>query len=335
MNKTNSIELPGGFEFLSPNGKSFPRFKKDSEDFGDKKRDVICGFSKSMKKTRQYILLSSSLFHKKYVYKYFDRRKFPKYIRKNQFSLYFREISEWNDPYEKRFYNADYSKVEGAQFLDDHRKVYACCFTSQKDSEPSWKMYVEQKSKPEGSTEREICIQARFDFKALLDSLNDYIENELQGDFVLIVCPVEYMNKVKINGIHHPKQDGKPKDEYFKNFDFSKYLRLLSLKRDAFIYEKEIRFFLIPKNQSCPFPNLIRINNESPKTSKNHKQEKILDKVILDYMSKEDEIKDFRESIKDLGLDDESIVCSDLMAPFDDIKIGETWEEQQRRLAGR
>lgn len=110
---------------------------------------------------------------------------------------------------------------------------------------------------------------------------------------------------------------------------------MLSLKRDAFKYEKEIRFFLIPKNQNCSFPNLICIKNESPKTSKNHKQGKILDKVILDYMSKEDEIKDFRQRIKDLGLDDESIVCSDLMAPFDDIKIGETLETQQRRLAGK
>lgn len=333
MSKTESLVLPTGFQFLTHDGKPFPRFEKERQE------DAICGFSKSMKKTRQHILLSNSLFHKKYVYKYFDRRKFPKYIGKNQFSLYFREISEWNDPYEKRFYNADYSKVEGAQFLDDHRKVYACCFTSQKDSEPSWKMYVDQNSEPsqkkEGSTEREICIQARFDFKALLDALNDYIENELQGNFVLIVCPVEYMNKVKINGIHHPKQDGKPKDEYFKNFDFSKYLRLLSLKRDAFEYEKEIRFFLIPKNQNSSFSNLIRINNESPKTSKDHKQGKILDKVILDYMSKEDEIKVFRRDIKDLGLDNESIVCSDLMAPFDDIKIGETWAEQQRRIAGK
>lgn len=335
MSKTESIALPTGFQFLTRDGKPFPRFEKERK----KKGDQICGFSKSMKRSRQHILLSSRLFHKKYVYKYFDRRKFPKYIGKNQFSLYFREISEWNDPYEKRFYNADYTDVEGAQFLNDHRKVYACCFTSQKDSEPSWKMYVDQSSelppKAIGSAEREICIQARFDFKALLDALNDYIENELKGDYVLIARPVKYKKKVEINILHYSTPDKKTKDEYFKDFDFSKYLKLLSLKRDAFKYEEEIRFFLIPKNQNCSFSNLICIKNESPKTSKNHKQGKILDKVILDYMSKEDEIKDFRQRIKDLGLDDESIVCSDLMAPFDDIKIGETLETQQRRLAGK
>lgn len=341
MNKTNSIELPGGFEFLSPNGKTFPRFKKDSEDFGDKKRDVICGFSKSMKKTRQYILLSSSLFHKKYVYKYFDRREFASYIREKSFSLYFREIKDWDDPYEKRFYCADYSYFkEKTPFVNDHRTVYACCFTTKKDSEPSWQMYVnkdhasDSNKKDKGKMNRAVCVQARFDFKALLDYLNDYVRNTLHGEFMLVVRPVEYMNKNEINGLHHLDSEGNFKTKFFKAFDFSQYLNLLSLKRKAFIYEEEIRFFLIPKNKDCIIPTSFFINNERPKTPQNNNQGKVLNKIILDYRSEKEEIDYFRDRFQKLGLGDDDIVRSDLMEPFAPIIIGEKKEDFQKRMLG-
>ena len=40
-------------------------------------------------------------------------------------------------------------------------------------------------------------------------------------------------------------------DEIFNNFDMDSYLSLLLLKRDAYSYENEIRYFIVPLDEEC------------------------------------------------------------------------------------
>ncbi len=59
--------------------------------------------------------------------------------------------------------------------------------------------------------------------------------------------PVEYKDDKYILDLHI---EGKSKDynKYFTSFSVDKFLKLLTLKREAYNYEQEVRLFAIPKD---------------------------------------------------------------------------------------
>ncbi len=324
------MNLPEGFSFLNEK-KDFPIFINKGKR--SKNLNEIYSYD-SKNANRTNILLFGDVFDKRTIYKYIDRRKFIEYVKKQNddhlqgFSLCFQQPSEWTDPYESRFYNADYSILKNMDFLEGHRKLYACCFAEDKESEPSWKMYVDEKN----DDDRKVCIQLKINFKALLDYLNHYIKNELGGDYMLLVGRVTYMEKPMINKLHRPI-NGKLNGNYFDNFNFTKYLRLLMLKRKAYHYEDEIRFFLIPRNGVEMKKRIIIPIPTKGDVSKTINAEKIIDKIFLDPYSNDDEVDSYFQKLSGLNfcIPKEKFDISDLNESFSIIKIGEDKETEQKR----
>ena len=303
------------FHFMFDNGDTFPIHN------GKKKACQLYKFSDSNIK-RKHIFISGDIYYKRIVYKYVDRRKVLRYIKdENIFTLKFSEPSSWWDPYEKRFYNADYKCfINNPAFM--HRKVLALCVASEKESEPSWRMYADEKD----TNDRVTCIQYKLDFKALLDFLNYYIENELEGKYKLVVGSVRYETKKEINKMHKIGPKGKFCSTYFQDFNFRNYINLLRLKRTAFKYESEIRLFLIPLDNCIPPDGLtIEIPNVCPKSiSQNKRWNKIITQVSLDPKSDMYELNKYKNLFNGkLGLSDRDVVHSDLLSDINPITIGE------------
>ncbi len=321
------MKLPKDFYFVN-DGKDFPLY-----DINKKNTDVIISYNPKNKK-RTNIFLFGEGYNKKIIYKYIDRRKFKDYVNKQEegFSLCFQEPSSWQDPYESRFYKADYSKVfSNVDFVKNKQmSLYACCFAMQKDSEPSWKMYVDENNQ----TDRKVCIQLKINFKALLDYLNYYITNKLDNQYILVAGPVKYMEKNEINKLHRPDDNGEL-GSIFNDFNFTKYLRLLKVKRNAYKYEDEMRLFLIPKDGKVGKENLIiPIPAECPTdVIKSRRWGRIVEMLYLDPNSTDKELEDYIKHFEKtkFGLETDRFDISDIYDSFSNIIIGEKKDDEIKR----
>ena len=143
----------------------------------------------------------------------------------------FFEPNKWNDKYEQRFYCANY-QIEGAEYATP--QLFATCVAREKNSEAAWKVYSH------GQGLGAHCVQLELDI--------DKLRTELRNSGLTIAeIPVEYKDEKYILELHNK---GKSKDytKYFTSFSFDKFLKLLTLKRDAYSYEQEVRLFAIPKD---------------------------------------------------------------------------------------
>lgn len=142
----------------------------------------------------------------------------------------FFEPSKWNDKFEQRFYCADYVF---AAAKGNTPQLFATCVTKTKNSAAAWKMY----SNGQGLGNH--CLQLELDVVELRKQLNAsgfHFEEKL----------IDYKPENVILDLH--KKEGKYYKEYFSSFTLDSFLNLLSLKRDAYSYEQEIRLFVIPSN---------------------------------------------------------------------------------------
>lgn len=160
--------------------------------------------------------------------------------------IYFQEPSQWTDQYESRFYNADYQSI---LHIDNQKtpKLYACCFSNEKNSAAAWKIY-------EGIGTLNFCIQLEIGRKDLLVEL---CKNQ---DFDFYEGLIDYsLSDIQINQLH--LNNGKSKFRKFYNgiFELENYLSLLLIKRKAFDFEKEFRIFMIPKNHGMVIPKFIKV----------------------------------------------------------------------------
>lgn len=165
------------------------------------------------------------------VYKYMTLEAFV-------ISLYaktwrFFEPNKWNDKYEQRFYCANY-KIFGAENATP--QLFATCVTREKNSEAAWKVY----SHGQGLDAH--CVQLELNI--------DKLRTELKNNGLRIEdLPVEYKNEKYIRNLHN-KKESDDYTKYFASFSFEKFLRLLTLKREAYSYEREVRLFAIPKDNA-------------------------------------------------------------------------------------
>lgn len=176
------------------------------------------------------------LFEKKSIYKYMNLE--TALISLKSGKLRFSQISEWTDEYEKRFYNADYSKLGIKK--DCTPKLYACCFTTQKASEAAWKTYTYGKNGL-----GHVCVKFELRLEKLRESLETYAKN---NSYKVYESQMNYHYTDETIGELH-KIENREYKRFFKAFSLASYLSLLSIKRPAFAYEKEIRIFMVPNNQ--------------------------------------------------------------------------------------
>ena len=142
----------------------------------------------------------------------------------------FFEPSKWNDKFEQRFYCANY-KIPSAKY--NTPQLFATCVTRVKNSEAAWKVY----SNGQGLGAH--CLQLELDIVELRKQLR---ASGLHFEEKLIV----YKPESVIMNLHKKRTPYYKK--YFTSFTLDSFLNLLSLKRDAYTYEQELRLFVIPAN---------------------------------------------------------------------------------------
>lgn len=142
----------------------------------------------------------------------------------------FFEPIKWSDKFESRFYCAEYDNLPTG--ADCVQRVYATCVTRTRNSEAAWKVYAGR----EGMNSH--CIQLELDLSELLWQL-------LASDKKIFERKVEYVEEYLLMHLH---ESGKTLHaQYFSGFSFDSFLDLLALKRNAYTYENEIRFFAVPQ----------------------------------------------------------------------------------------
>ena len=142
----------------------------------------------------------------------------------------FFEPSKWNDKFEQRFYCAKYKLPNSAGKTP---QLFATCVTRVKNSEAAWKVY----SNGQGLGAH--CLQLELDIVELRKQLR---ASGLRFEEKLIVYKPENI----IMNLHKKRKPYYKK--YFCPFTLDSFLNLLSLKRDAYTYEQELRLFVIPTN---------------------------------------------------------------------------------------
>lgn len=145
----------------------------------------------------------------------------------------FFEPNKWNDKFEQRFYCADYKNL-GMEHMTP--QLFATCVTREKNSEAAWKVYSH------GQGLGSHCVQLKLDIDKLRIELN-------KNDLKIAEMYVEYKEEKFILELHN-KNKSKAYEAYFSSFSLKKFLKLLTLKRNAYKYENEIRLFAIPKGNA-------------------------------------------------------------------------------------
>ena len=177
----------------------------------------------------------------------------------------FFEPSKWNDKFEQRFYCANYNNASWHV-----PQVLATCLTRARYSEAAWKVY----SSGLGLNSR--CVQLALDVIELrkqLRNLGYNFEEKL----------VEYTTEYQILNLH--KKKDKNYNKYFNPFTIKSFLKLLSLKRNAYTYEQELRLFM--------FKNGLGKRNISKKASHvdfNIDWKRVIKKIRIDKNCSEAEL---------------------------------------------
>ena len=180
---------------------------------------------------KNLIFLGDNLDIVKPLYKYMDVESAINFLQTR--TLSFVEPSSWYDPFEKRFYNADFSAIPNFT----KPKLFASCFTQKPTNEASWVMCSYFKN---GLASKSIRLEFNpillYD---LLDKLGSYTKTKI------VISKVNYtLPERSIKALH--KKDSKYHSEYFNTFNIDKFINLMLIKRKAFEYEKELRIFITP-----------------------------------------------------------------------------------------
>ena len=182
------------------------------------------------------------LSHAHHFYKYMSLDFALDCIENNK--ICFVEPSRWQDKYERRFYEADYSKQTSNK--EDCPLLYSTCVTMTRFNEAAWKLYTYGKTGL-GATCVEFQIN-KFRFRRQLVNAASEGDKIYEGE-------VMYCSQSMIDNIHKREIEEKGSnvpnkyyDKYVKRNEgvsyLNNYMNLLLMKRDAFKHENETRFFI-------------------------------------------------------------------------------------------
>lgn len=183
----------------------------------------------------RYVIVNEAEMRYRKVYKYMTIDAFLTSMYSGNWRFF--EPSKWNDRFEQRFYCARYTFPAA---IGNTPQVFATCVTRVKNSEAAWKVYSH------GQGLGAHCLQIELDIVELRKQLR-------ASGHRFEEKAIAYENENMILDLHKKR---KPHyNKYFVPFSLDKFLRLLSLKRDAYTYEQELRLFVIPnmvgKRNSC------------------------------------------------------------------------------------
>lgn len=192
----------------------------------------------------------------------------------------FFEPNKWNDKFEQRFYCADYKNI-GMEHMTP--QLFATCVTREKNSEAAWKVYSH------GQGLGSHCVQLELDIDKLRIELN-------KNDLKIAEMYVEYKEEKFILELHN-KNKSKAYEAYFSSFSLKKFLKLLTLKRNAYKYENEIRLFAIPKGNASR-----SIGNDSQSKDLAIDWSKVIRKVRIDEACTDAELISIQQACFSAGI---------------------------------
>lgn len=180
-------------------------------------------------------------------YKYLNLESALKCIENG--TILFVEPSRWQDKYERRFYEADYSSQNTN--LQDTPLLFSTCLTTTRFNEAAWKLYTY------GNTGLGVfCVE----FKINKYKFRQQLVKAVSREDKIYEGVVMYCSQDMIDNIH--RKNVIKKDEIVTNIYYNKYvvkkdnipymtnyLNLLLMKRDAFMHENETRFFILKKDK--------------------------------------------------------------------------------------
>lgn len=168
------------------------------------------------------------------VYRYDAVPYFKRNIRKNR--LFFSKVENWEDQLERLFVN------RGGWTSDD---VACLCMTSNAstNSAAAWKMH-KKGEKP--------LLQIEFDIHKVENIMNQWLKKN--DSYFVYIKKVKYLSDDEIKKL---KKENWEKKEYSLDL----FVDLLSVKRRDFMFEGEVRIFVIKKKMAFDkiFTNLFEV----------------------------------------------------------------------------
>lgn len=174
-----------------------------------------------------------------YFYKYINLENALKCISNG--NLLFSEPSRWQDNYERRFYEADYSS-QNIDEATDCPMLFATCMTTKRFNEAAWVLYTYRKTGLGA-----FCVE----FQLNKQKLRLQLVKALKKNDRIYEGTVMYMSPFVIDNMHRKEIDNDNNPNYLKYVNkrsgipyLTNYLNLLLMKRDAFQHENETRFYI-------------------------------------------------------------------------------------------
>lgn len=145
----------------------------------------------------------------------------------NEKQLWFANPKEWQDPFEKRFIDAQYMRKGQRVSLKWTERIFCSCMSMTSSSEAYWRVYAQD----------QLCVEFRINRATLLEELKRH------SDCDIYIGRVEYM---LTNSITQPLKQipFNPPCPYPTHSPLF-FARLLLLKRFSFKYEDEIRIIVV------------------------------------------------------------------------------------------
>jgi len=192
--------------------------------------------------------LSGSIF-KIRLFKYWPYSRIMELLIKKE--LVFVNPKLWKDPFEKLYLNTDYKELGLNQ-----PKIYCFCVTTElKNEEAAWNIY---------KVNNERTLRCNINTNVLFEILSQFAyENNFKVYFGN--ANYKFTNK-EIFNLQFP--DNKYHKNYFSDFSIEKYLNVMTIKRQAFAYENELRIFMVSNKIENNNEDILRINIPEDKLQK-------------------------------------------------------------------
>ena len=164
----------------------------------------------------------------KSLYKYIPLNRFLKNLEDNELVLV--SPKTWRDPYEKKYWLADYSALSFTR-----PNIYCMCLTQncRKNEDAAWNLYTYNKN--------EKIIQIEYYTSKLLDKLS----KDASIKKIYIGNAIYDFTSPEINNLY--KNGKKGHFQFFNEFNEEKFINLLRVKRKSYAFENEVRLFVETK----------------------------------------------------------------------------------------
>ncbi len=153
-------------------------------------------------------------------------------------TIRFSNPTEWDDPFEKHFLNAEFKIGKKNYTLPLRDRAYCLCFTGTYSSEAYWYTYIRNND----------GVRISVQSEALIKYLQDQLLNNRAIETIYI-GKVKYEFQKNIDA--HKKELGLLpgfKDSILNNEIIEEQVKLLLFKRNAFAYENERRIIIVKKS---------------------------------------------------------------------------------------